>query len=399
MLLNVVSNRFVRVALSYIGRVVTVTIGLIALLVITVIVFRLDALLSPLTGLIPSDSGRELSPKQVVPFLAFAIGLALQLRVLPPPQRRARRRRVLIESLVATVLFVVLLISYKSFVCYENSWSRAYVISWARSDNCEFALNRVENDDAVESNSAENRKKERLCEDLCGCKCIEVLLSFQALRLEPKEPQEMVYLCWDKGRVQLVEVSLALLYFFFAVSFGSVTGLFLRSEPVPMIFVSYRSKNSSLVKGPIAKALGHRYRIFIDKEGIDAGEDWAQKIRVMAKKSDVFVVIIGPGWFSEFKARAKRKEQDWVLYELETAIRRKVEPVSLVFGGAKPPQQMNFEGRLENLKQLAESQAVVLDEDVIDIKEDFRIVKKEDFQEAMADLIVAIDRAADQQIA
>ena len=108
-------------------------------------------------------------------------------------------------------------------------------------------------------------------------------------------------------------------------------------------FISYRRQDSKLVAENIVARLDRRYhkRVFLDdpeasSTGIEPGDDFVAHIKQKLIESAVMLVIVGPEWEQLAQRKCERKEKDWVLFEIESALSQ-VEPVPLIpvlIGGA-----------------------------------------------------------------
>lgn len=120
------------------------------------------------------------------------------------------------------------------------------------------------------------------------------------------------------------------------------------------IFITYRREDTSSQAGRIYDWLEEQYGdgVFKDIESIDPGRPWRAAIEDAVRSADVVLALIGPRWLEELRERDG--SDDYVRYELETALRqdRRVIPL-LVNGAAMPPA-----GQLpEGLRGLGERQA------------------------------------------
>ncbi len=129
------------------------------------------------------------------------------------------------------------------------------------------------------------------------------------------------------------------------------------------IFISYR-RDQNLVE---ARALFERLargfpgRVFIDLEGIDAGDDFQLSLQRQLVGCRVMLVLIGPGWLGHATGaglRAIDDPADFVRIELLAALQRSVRIVPLLLNGAPLPTAADLP---EPLRPLARRQAMPLD--------------------------------------
>jgi hypothetical protein len=91
---------------------------------------------------------------------------------------------------------------------------------------------------------------------------------------------------------------------------------------IPLVFINYRWCDSSAATGRIYDHLKKRLkhdRIFLDRYGIDGGDEIGERINenLLAK---VLLVIIGKNWLEALKERAKTGEKDYVSEEINKYI-------------------------------------------------------------------------------
>lgn len=103
------------------------------------------------------------------------------------------------------------------------------------------------------------------------------------------------------------------------------------------IFISYRRSDLALAQvGRIGERLAQRYgerRVFRDLEKITAGSDFAEVLAENLSDCKVLVAVIGEGW-------DQWRETDFVLQEIETALRRKIVVIPVLIGKATMPSNL-----------------------------------------------------------
>jgi len=103
------------------------------------------------------------------------------------------------------------------------------------------------------------------------------------------------------------------------------------------VFINYRQMLSAdlavLLKNSINKAFADKGEdiVFLDVDSIDTGETWPPVIREALEKAQVFLALIGPGWFdvkfdkSEQQPYPKKRlkdSNDWVRNEISRALEK-----------------------------------------------------------------------------
>jgi tetratricopeptide (TPR) repeat protein len=78
------------------------------------------------------------------------------------------------------------------------------------------------------------------------------------------------------------------------------------------------------------------HRVFMDVEGIQPGENFAQAIEQTLSGCSTVLVVVGPHWHEILEARAKQNEQDYVVHEIAAALAHKKTVVPVFVGGAQP---------------------------------------------------------------
>src|SRR4051812_38715986 len=75
------------------------------------------------------------------------------------------------------------------------------------------------------------------------------------------------------------------------------------------IFISYRRADARADAGRLYDRLHLRYadRVFRDVGSLEPGVEWQEAIDRVLATTDVFIVVIGPGWLSAADANGKRR--------------------------------------------------------------------------------------------
>lgn len=129
------------------------------------------------------------------------------------------------------------------------------------------------------------------------------------------------------------------------------------------VFVSYRRDDAAHITGRIHDALVSRLgpaRVFMDVDSVAPGEDFVKKIRDTIAASDVFLVIIGPGWLGARTGDGRRRIDlpgDFVRIELSAALAQGLKIIPVLVDGASMPRAEDLP---EDVAQLVRHNAVFL---------------------------------------
>lgn len=121
------------------------------------------------------------------------------------------------------------------------------------------------------------------------------------------------------------------------------------------VFLSYRSDDTQLFVGRLAdrlKAAG--FETFYDKEALQAGERWKEKLRHRISLSDAVIAIIGRLWLSE----RLFNEDDPVRMEIALALDLGKPVIPLLVNRAAMPTDQDLP---QNLKRMREAHAAQVD--------------------------------------
>ncbi|HYZ18750.1 MAG TPA: toll/interleukin-1 receptor domain-containing protein [Gaiellaceae bacterium] len=148
------------------------------------------------------------------------------------------------------------------------------------------------------------------------------------------------------------------------------------------IFINYRRGDTSSNASRLCEWLGERYgedQVFMDVDAIEPGLDWARAIENAVGSADLVLAMIGKDWLAELKRRSA-DEDDFMRYELETALSRDIRVIPVLVEGAKMPPTAELP---ESLASLTRRQAFEIRD------ERFRFDKEELFRR--------VDRALEGQ--
>jgi TIR domain len=133
-------------------------------------------------------------------------------------------------------------------------------------------------------------------------------------------------------------------------------------QPTPSgqagIFISYRHTDAL----PHARLLQINLRerfpkapVFMDLDSIEVGVDFAKVIGDAIKACGVMVVLIGPQWATLTNEEGRRRldePDDYVRFEVRTALRRGVRIIPVLVEGARPPRPQELPPDLRRLARL-----------------------------------------------
>jgi hypothetical protein len=124
------------------------------------------------------------------------------------------------------------------------------------------------------------------------------------------------------------------------------------------IFISYRHNDA----GPYARLLQvyllerfPRAPVFMDLDSIEAGADFVEAIEAGVGSCRVLVALIGPKWLMLADEEGRRRldnSDDWIRFEIRTALKRHVRVIPVLVDGAKMPRQQQLPTDLADLARL-----------------------------------------------
>ena len=124
------------------------------------------------------------------------------------------------------------------------------------------------------------------------------------------------------------------------------------------IFISYRHNDA----GPYARLLQvylldrfPRAPVFMDLDSIEAGADFVEAIEAGVGSCRVLVALIGPRWLMLADEEGRRRldnPDDWIRFEIRTALKRRVRVIPVLVDGAKMPRQQQLPTDLGDLARL-----------------------------------------------
>ncbi len=146
---------------------------------------------------------------------------------------------------------------------------------------------------------------------------------------------------------------------------------------MPDIFISYRREDSSGYAGRLYDQISSNFgreHVFMDVADLEPGSDFVDTIEKKVSSCDALVALIGKNWLTikdeQGQVRLK-KPGDFVSVEIATALKRNVEVIPVLVGGARMPLQRELPEQLELLsrRQALELSDVHFTRDVGDLIE------------------------------
>jgi hypothetical protein len=124
------------------------------------------------------------------------------------------------------------------------------------------------------------------------------------------------------------------------------------------VFISYRRSDAGPYARLLQVQLGHHLPatpVFMDLDSIEAGTDFAEAIKAGVHSCRVLVALIGPKWLTLGDAEGRRRlddPDDYVRFEIRTALERRVRVIPVLVDGATMPQRQELPDDLGKLARL-----------------------------------------------
>ncbi|NDJ77930.1 MAG: TIR domain-containing protein [Chloroflexi bacterium] len=151
-------------------------------------------------------------------------------------------------------------------------------------------------------------------------------------------------------------------------------------------FISYRRSDSSDAARLLYDRLTTHFGqggIFLDREGLFGGDDWAQKLDERLAECKVMLAIIGPDWYQHvlkdehgnwvpdeagnpMYRRRLLEEKDVVRRELVAAVNRDIPIIPIILSSGEPPAKKHQEYLPPELHDIYRFQYLILDPDHYD---------------------------------
>jgi TIR domain len=112
------------------------------------------------------------------------------------------------------------------------------------------------------------------------------------------------------------------------------------------VFISYRREESSFAARAICDRVAQkvgRENIFLDVDNIDLGVDWFEVLAEKVGACDALIAVIGKNWVSS------ADEDDFIRFEIESALQRNVRVIPVLVDGAKMPRADELPDAIKNL--------------------------------------------------
>ena len=129
------------------------------------------------------------------------------------------------------------------------------------------------------------------------------------------------------------------------------------AAPTRGIFISYRREDAAPYARLLQRELSTRFpeaRVFMDLDSIEGGRDFADAIGEAVDSSTVLVALIGRQWatLADDEGRRLDNPDDFVRFEVQTALERGVRVIPVLVDGAEPPRRQELPSELHKLARL-----------------------------------------------
>lgn len=133
------------------------------------------------------------------------------------------------------------------------------------------------------------------------------------------------------------------------------------------LFISYRHGDAAHAAQRVRACMQAKFgddAVFIDRE-IPAGSDWAAYLKERLQESTDVIVLVGDAFLRDLRRGAAREggEQDWLKFEIRTAIEQNKRIFPVLIGSLDMPGPSKLP---EEIRQLASQQAVFAREPAFD---------------------------------
>jgi hypothetical protein len=126
----------------------------------------------------------------------------------------------------------------------------------------------------------------------------------------------------------------------------------------PGVFISYRRSDAGPYARLLQVQLSHHLPttpVFMDLDSIEAGTDFAEAIKAGVNSCRILVALIGPKWLTIGDEEGRRRldnPDDYVRFEIRTALERRVRVIPVLIDGATMPQRQELPDDLGKLARL-----------------------------------------------
>ena len=124
------------------------------------------------------------------------------------------------------------------------------------------------------------------------------------------------------------------------------------------VFISYRREDAGPYARLLKEHLSARFPgvlVFMDLDSIEAGVDFAEAIESALGSCVVLIALIGPKWLSVTDGENCRRldnPDDYVRFEIRTALERGVRVIPVLVDGVFVPRQRQLPTDLQKLARL-----------------------------------------------
>jgi hypothetical protein len=124
------------------------------------------------------------------------------------------------------------------------------------------------------------------------------------------------------------------------------------------VFVNYRREDTGAYARLLQFKLRERFPgvpVFMDLDSIEAGVDFAEAIKSGVEACAVLVALIGAKWLMITDEDGRRRldnSNDYVRYEIRTALERCVRVIPVLVDGARAPKQQQLPEDVQRLARL-----------------------------------------------
>jgi len=126
---------------------------------------------------------------------------------------------------------------------------------------------------------------------------------------------------------------------------------------MPDIFISYRRDDTSGYAGRLYDQISAHFgdeHVFMDVADIEPGSDFVAVLEQKVGTCDALLALIGKNWLSSKDDQGRPRlsnPEDFVSAEIAAALKRNVEVIPVLVGGAKMPQQRELPQQLQFLSR------------------------------------------------
>ena len=123
------------------------------------------------------------------------------------------------------------------------------------------------------------------------------------------------------------------------------------------IFISYRRADAGAYARLLQVKLGEEFpgvALFMDLDSIEAGVDFAEAIKEGVDACRVLIALIGPKWLAVDDEGRRRIDNpdDYVRFEIRTALQRGVRVIPVLVDGGKMPGAQDLPDDVRRLARL-----------------------------------------------